>query len=433
MRVKSGWVPVTLVITVAFGLNGCSNSTKTSPSSSSSLASTMYVATQDNQKVTAYAIDRTNGSISSIGSPVASGAQASAMAISNDGGTVYVANSGDNSLSVYSINQDGSLTVSGSAVPAGNKPVALLVDPTGTLLFAADYGSSSIMVFATNGVIVTLKASFTVQAPLPSGGTGPIALAIAPASFPCIDNRTVTTPVTRNCYAIYAANQLSGTVTAYDYFVDASGNFVLGSVDVNDNFIVGGTVAGSPYSAGQGTSGIAFSRCAGITAASRGTACSAADGNNLFVTNSGSNNVTIFAACIQIATCYSGQLYADGTLAVVGSPIAAGTTPTTVLVDPSADFVYVVDSGSNQISEYQYSSVANGTLTPLGATAPTSSALLSAAITTNLNNTSSTHNWVLATSNGALSAFSVGSDGILNAGSSGQFTIQGQPSAIVVR
>jgi hypothetical protein len=304
--------------------------------------------------------------------------------------------------------------------------MALAVDPAGAFLFVADYGADSIMVFADSTGSLTLLTSFPIQIPVAAGGSGPIALAVAPNSFPCIDNRT-NVPFTRNCYALYAANQIAGTVTAYDYFVDNNGSFVRGSIDLNDNFIVGGTVLGSPYTAGTSPSGLAFSRCAGITPGTTGTACATGDGNNLFVANSGSNDISIFSACIELVTCQSGESSADGSLAPVGSAVAAGAGPTTVLVDPSADFVYVLDLGSNQISEYQYSAT-NGTLTPLGATTPSSTQISAATITNSVGASAE----ILVTSNGALSAFSIGSDGSLAATGSGQSTIQGQPSALLV-
>ena len=426
MRSKSSWTLVTLVLSSAFALNSCTTSV---PRTSSSNA--IWVATQDDDMVKAYSINRSNGSISPIGNngrPVATGAQPSAIAVSRDGTTLFIANAGDNSISVYLINSDGSLTVSGAAVPVGTAPKAMALDPTSALLFVANYGSDTIMVFTTTLGSVTLKSSFAIQTPVPSGGNGPVALAVTPNTFPCTDNRTAT-PVTRNCYAIYAANQISGTVTAYDYFVDGSGNFVRGAIDLNGNFILGGTVTGSPYSAGMSPSGLAFSRCAGASSTTQGAACTLADGNNLFVANAGSNDVSIFSACIELTTCQSGELSPDGTLIKLGSSVAAGGGPATVLVDPASDFVYVVDRASNQISEYQYSPVTGG-LTSLGATTPSSTPLVAGAITTNIG--SNTSSWVVVTTTATLDAFAIGSNGTLNP-STGQVTIPGQPSAVGIR
>ena len=96
-----------------------------------------------------------------------------------------------------------------------------------------------------------------------------------------------------------------------------------------------------------------------------------------------------------------------------------------MLVDPAANFVYVVDAGSNQVSEYQYIP-ATGTLTAVGATAAGASSVFSGAITPNTDNFSNNHSWVVLTSSGALPTASVGADGSLAAGSA-SFRLQDSP------
>jgi hypothetical protein len=160
--------------------------------------------------------------------------------------------------------------------------------------------------------------------------------------------------------------------------------------------------------------------------------CTVGDDNNLFVSNSGSNNISIFSACIQVtASCAA----PNGTLAEIPSksPIAAGVGPATIFVNRTSDYVYAVDRGSSQISEYRYSP-ATGVLTPL-ATGSTGASVFSAGITFNIANNSSTFNWVVATNNGAssLSLFQVAVTGKLIAPSTAQYAVQGQPSAILLR
>ena len=204
-----------------------------------------------------------------------------------------------------------------------------------------------------------------------------------------------------------------------------------GSIDPSGNFIVGGTVVGSPYAAGTGPSALAFSRCAGIGLLSGNPTCGTADANTLFVANSGSNDITVFSACILLPTCHSGQASPDGTLVQVGAPVAAGSGADAVLVDPSANFVYAVDAGSNQGSEYQYIP-ASGTLAALGTISTGASSLVSGAITTNNDPLSKTTNWIVGAAPGTLPNFKVGSDGSLTA-SSNPVTVAGQPSAILIK
>jgi YVTN family beta-propeller protein len=75
-------------------------------------------------------------------------------------------------------------------------------------------------------------------------------------------------------------------------------------------------------------------------------------GKFAYVTNSGSNDVSVYT--IDAAT---------GALASTGT-IAAGTDPVFVAVDPSGKFAYVANSGSNDVSMYSIGST--GSLTLIG-------------------------------------------------------------------
>jgi len=406
MRMKSRWVLVVLAVGSIAGLNSCSSSTSSTPTTSF-----MWVATQGDQMVRSYTISRTNGSISLIGtnaSPVATGVQPSAMAITPDGNSLFIVNSGTSTtsgtISAYTFKADGSLSVAGTPVSAGLMSVALAVDPAGKFLFVANQGtftdpaSGTISVFGIQGTTLTPVAGspFLTEVSTDVNGTGPSALAVSRAGN-----------------FLYVANQFSNTVESFSY--DSAGALTLIAT----------------YTVGTNPSGLAFSRCAGISSTTATASCPATDSNNLFVSNSGSNNLSIFSACIQTsATCGT----PNGTLTEVGSPVAAGVAPAAVLVNPSADFVYVVDRGSNQASEYQYSP-ATGVLTPLGATGSGSASVFSGGITSNIADNSTTFNWIILTNNGAssLSVFKVGATGKLTGLGSGPFAVQGQPSAILVR
>jgi DNA-binding beta-propeller fold protein YncE len=179
---------------------------------------------------------------------------------------------------------------------------------------------------------------------------------------------------------------------------------------------------------GSNPSALAFSRCAGVTQGN--SSCPAADDNNLFVANSGSDTVSSFAACIQVsATCASNGGTPDGSMVeVAGSPVAAGISPTAIVVDPAFTFVYVVNSKGNSVSQYRYSSV-TGALTPLtpavvsAGTNPAGGGITGggAYFFTANNNSSS------------MSAFTIGVAGRLSPGGTPSVALAGQPSAILVR
>ena len=422
MRMRLGWLigPVALALTTA----SCVSSHLSSTS-----AEFAWVSTVGDQKLTAFSVNATTGSVSRVGSAAPTGVTPVAMAITPDGKTLFVANAGDNTVGAYTVNSDGSLKALGTTASQGQFPDALAVDPTGKLLFVANQGiftdntSGKVGIFAISSGQLTAKTVFPTETAANSSGTGPAAVAVSPAGFSCKANQAAQT-----CYALYVANQFSNTVTAYDYYVDSSGNFVMGSLDASGNFISGGTVTNSPYQLGQNPSSLAFSRCAGTTTAT--TSCSAADGNNLFVADSGSNDVSVFSACIQAsATCAS----PDGSLTrVTGSPVSAGVGPAALIVDPVMDFVYAVDVKSNQISQFKYSP-ATGALSALSpaaaSTGTTGASPVSGGITPD-------GTFLLVPNNGGSNMFVLKvtqPSGSLAPATAPSVPLSGQPSAVLVR
>jgi 6-phosphogluconolactonase (cycloisomerase 2 family) len=400
MGMKSRWVLAVLAIAPVFGFNSCSGS-----NAISTTTSFMWVATQGDQMVRSYTISQTNGEITPTGTngtPVATGVQPEAMLIAPNGGSMFIVNAGG-TVTAYTVNGDGTLAVAGSAVNAGSMPVALATDPAGKFLFVANQGtatdltSGTISVFAISGTSLSLAGTFPTELPTDTSGSGPSSLAVSPSGN-----------------YLYVANQFSNNVQSYGY--DASGNL---------------TLIGT-YTAGTNPAGLAFSRCAGVAANTTTAVCTVSDDNNLFVANSGSNTLSIFSACIQVsASCVA----PDGTLAAIPSnpTVGAGVGPATILINRTSDYVYAVDRGSSQVSEYQYSP-ATGVLTPL-ATGSGGVSVFSGGITFNVANNANTFNWVVLTNNGSsnLSTFQVAVTGKLIAPTTGTYAVQGQPSAILLR
>ena len=424
MRIKSRFVLAGLVGIVAVALNSC---TTTSSITNNPTTGFMWVTTEGDQMVRSFTIALSNGATTQVGNGVATGLGPVAMALTPSGTALFVANRDDNTVSVYGVNSDGSLTVpcpSSSpsctivTVATGQAPVALAIDPPGKLLFVANSGSDTISVFSIQGTGLTFLTSFASD-PTSVTPTGPASVVVSPAGFAC---QVLITAQPETCYFLYAANQVTSTVSAFAYFVDSNGNFVTGSVDSSGNITPGGNVANSPFAAGTNPVGLAFSRCAGTSTVT--TDCpTAAPPQYLLVANNGSNNISVFSACTQVTTaCPS----ADGGLSPVpGSPVAAGLHPVSFIVNPARDLVFAVDNWSSQVSEYKYSS-ATGFLSPLSPWASTGSYPLSGGIT-------SDGNWVFVPNNNGstLSAYSVGASGQLNAETA--ITLVAQPSAVLIR
>jgi 6-phosphogluconolactonase (cycloisomerase 2 family) len=356
--------------------------------------------------VRSYSINLTSGAVSQTGNAVATGVQPQAMAMTPDGKTIFIANSGDSSISGYSVNSDGTLGAPATLASSGQLPVALAIDPTGKFLFAADQQSGDVSAYTISSTSLTAVGAVSTQTALSPASASPSALAVSPTgSF------------------LYVANSATNQVLGFSY--DSNGVLTpLPSANPNP---CGAGAPGYCVQVGTGPAGLAFSRCAGVTAAT--SVCSTADGNNLFVSNAGSNNISTFSACIQTSTTCSTP---DGTLTPLstGSSVAACCGPATFMVDPAGDFVYVLERSAAQVGEFRYSP-ATGALTPLSpASASTGVSPFSAGISANTSNL----NWVFVTNTGAssISSFSV-SSGKLVGLSSGPILVPGQPTAILVR
>lgn len=385
----------------------------------------VWVATEGDQRVQAFNVNLSNGSVGTVGNSQATGVQPSAMALTPDGTTLFIANTSDNTIDAYPVSSDGSLGASAGATPTmvqgpsgctsncellGLSPVAMTIDPGGKFLFVADQGQpnntsapSGISVFAISGSSLSLvgpacPANFSqtvcpvvIVDPTTNFGTGPSALLTSPSGN-----------------FLYVANQFSNTIEGFSYDTSTGALSPLGA----------------PSTVGSNPSGLAFSRCAGIT---QGTAsCPAADGNNLFVTNSGSNNVSIFTACIQLSTTCS---IPDGHLVQVStSPVAAGNSPVAIFVHPLLGFVYAVNSKGNNVSQYRYSSATGAltTLTPAAVNAGSNP--FGGGITSD-----GTYVFISNNNGSSMSVFNVGPGGKLAPGSTASVTLAGQPSAILVR
>lgn len=416
MRTTSRW-GLLLTLLLAMALGGCISASNNLGTGS------VWVATQGDQKLTSFSVDLTTGAVSQVGDQVATGVTPAAMAITPDQTTVFLVNTGDSSIGAYGVNSDGSLKASScSSCTAGQNPVALAIDPTGKFLFVANQGtftdptSGTVSVFSISSGSLTAVTTFPTETTANTTGTGPRGITVSPVSFSCA---TSTGPQT--CYAIYVSNQFTNTVSAFQYFVDSSGAF-------NEQ-----PIGGSPYTAGTNPAGLAFSRCAGISTAT--THCATNDGNNLFVSNSGSGDVTIFTACIQAAGACA---VADGSLRPSPGSSIAGIGPIAVLVNPVIDFVYTVDQTSDQVSQFSYSP-ATAALTALSPSAvSTASSPAGGGVTSNgtvvvVANTGTSNMSIYKVNQPPTSGGTSTSTGKLVPSTQPSVSLTGQPSAVLVR
>jgi YVTN family beta-propeller protein len=265
----------------------------------------IYVTNQlDN---TASVID---GATHKIVATVRVGVSPAQMAVSPDRKSVYIANTGSNTVSVLNTHND---TIARTiALPPGSRPIDVAVNPNGRYLYTADGGSNRVSVLDTRSKRVV--ASVRV-------GTQPLSVAVAP------DGK-----------AVYAANSGAGDVSV----IDARTNRVVRAIPTG-RFPSG--VAVTP----DGASLYVTNELSGVTVIDAGSGTVAArlrepspfgvaispNGARAYVTDLGPGRVTAID---------TGTHRVSSTVSV--GPY--GTDPFTVRA--AGDAVYVANQGANTLS-----------------------------------------------------------------------------------
>ncbi len=310
--------------------------------------------------VSAYSINASNGTLSSLSSPIATGTGPSAIASDPAGRFAYVSNSNSSNISGYTINQTtGVLSqITGSPFSLDTLsfgPESLTVEPSGRFLYVADTGSNTLSSYSINqadGVISLLTNS-------PTTSVDPIAITIDPTGrFAYVAN---TSP--SNSVSTFSIDPISGDLTAVGtpaaagsapnaVAVEPTGRFVyvanigIASYNISAyriNPLTGALISlGAPFPAGSAPFSIAIDPL----------------GEYLYVANQSSQNITPYS--INQTT---------GAL-TPGSNVLTESNPQSITVDPSGRYVYVANNGSNSVSGYVIDT-GTGSLTGTGPSTPT--------------------------------------------------------------
>ncbi len=280
-------------------------------------------------------------------------------------GTTTTLNPTSPILNVACVTPGGTQTISVGVQPTPVVPGSLVIDSAGKYLFVADVATSGqTLPYECNGATVTstIPVPGTVSVfsvsngtlsevtnspfamPFPTGGETPnaSALAVTPTVYPVQYSvcSGVTPPTTENLYVADSVNYM---------LLNYSVNLSTGALGPPLNST---TVQSFPT--GTVPSGVAVDPC------------------NRFVYVADSlpdNKVSAYTICSVVSlNC---QLADFSLQPVPGSPYPVGDAPGPMAVDAYGQFLYVVDTGSNEISLFRMSS-ATGALTPLSpATAAT--------------------------------------------------------------
>ncbi|HEX4559236.1 MAG TPA: beta-propeller fold lactonase family protein [Mycobacterium sp.] len=271
------------------------------------------------------------------------------VAVSLDGSRVYVANVGDNTVSVI---DTATNTLIGPAINVGASPEALVLGPNGSRLYVANTGDNTVSVIDT--------AANTVIGPAIKVGASPVALA----------------PDASGIW-VYVANSGDGTVSV----IDTTNNTVSSKA----------TVGGSPTGVAAGPNGAYVTNTDGTVSqidmfgrvlakisvsASLDAVTVATNGTHLYVTDAGHGTVSLFdpfnpvihtvkVGALPIALALSpdgSRVYVtnqdDNTVSVIntaantiiGTPIPVGGGPDAVAVSPDGTRIYVTNLRSDTVS-----------------------------------------------------------------------------------
>ncbi len=155
----------------------------------------LYVANRGSDSVTAFSIGST-GILTLVPpeagtpNPVAAGGSAPVSLVGSASDRfLYVANSADNTVSVFQIETSGLLKLvppTGSlrnpVAVGGDAPSALALSSTGQFLYVANRASNNVTIFQveTSGLLTLVPPVGSGTNPQSIGGTGPIGIAVAP-------------------------------------------------------------------------------------------------------------------------------------------------------------------------------------------------------------------------------------------------------------
>jgi 6-phosphogluconolactonase (cycloisomerase 2 family) len=349
MRTRFTWIlGIAVLISIAL-LVACSSKYSTSNNG------LVVVSTQEDAVMQTFSLDLGNGhvtQINNVNGPPTSGVP-TAVVLDPAGAYAYVlvtqsvhVNNSATGVQAFAVASDGKLSSGASRAlnPAGSVPVvpvAMVIDSGGKFLFVADAaagsvpGAVSVLAIGSGGTLTEVPNS-PFLLPAQTGGIIPSAsaLAVTPTVYPpafalCSPN---VPPTTENLYVTDSVNYV-----VLNYSVSSSGALTL---------VPTSSTPGVPT--GTVPSGVTVDPC-----------------NRFVYVSNGQPNNSVSAYTICNATSFPTCPQADFSLhEVAGSPFPAANSPGPLLVDPFANFLYVVDTGESAISAYRISTT-TGSLSPL--------------------------------------------------------------------
>jgi 6-phosphogluconolactonase (cycloisomerase 2 family) len=348
-------------------------------------------------------------------------------------GALYVTTQGDQLVSSFSANLgNGTLTGTGTGQATGSVPAAMVLAPSGNALFVANTASGDISAYTVNSDGTLTAVSGTTGA-----GLSPVSMAFDPGGKLLFVVDAGLAGSTSQVGSVLVYSVSGTTLTPVGSVVTTpSGaiNFMPVAVAVSvqtttlttASFLYvanqnDGTVSAYQYDATGALTSLGVPYHVGTAPSALAvtptpTPAMSPNGTFLYVANSGSNNVSGFTIDPMF-----------GTLTSVGNPFSAGLDPVSLAVSPKGIYLYAADKLSNQISSYVISPV-TGILTA-AAPATTSVGFNPVWVAVHPLGT-----WVYVANIGSasISVLEIKTTGALGS-PAGPVTTGGQPSAIALK
>jgi DNA-binding beta-propeller fold protein YncE len=300
-----------------------------------------YVANSGSNNVSAYSINASSGHLTAVsGSPFTAGMYPSWVVVDPSGRFAYVPNVGSNSVSEYTINSaSGALAAISGSPLATDSPEFVAVDPSGRFAYVGNNSSiTGYTIDASTGALTAISGSSVSITEVPTGGTvdptGQFLYVVAPPSsgnggyvYECSIN-----PSTGALATITGSPFTADMNYPYSIAVDASGRFayVTNLLPVNSNFYMSSFTIDSTLGA------LTFLNYTPPLGA--GTSGAATDPLGQFVYATQNSVSDLVALSFDSTTDTFTQLTSD--------VCVPQSTPVSITVDPSGKFAYVANAGS---------------------------------------------------------------------------------------
>ena len=261
----------------------------------------------------------------------------------------YVANSTDNTVSIYAVDGiSGALTFKGN-VTTGRFPKTVVLDPQQKFAYVTNQGTADISIYAinqNNGLLTEIVGS-PMGATVADGGYTPIV--IDPTG-----RFAYVGAVSSNSVVAYAIDAVSGAITHLQSTAGPLNAAVSLAIEKTGKFLYAaqrrsGAITTYQINATTGVlTDIGFVTTGGFT---KDPSCIAVDptGQYALLTNQTAN--TLLSFNINASTGLLTQQ--------TGSPVATSASPTFVAVHPAGQFALVSDFGGTDIKTYPVSSSAS--------------------------------------------------------------------------